>query len=84
MVQDLDLGGLLKETGVSDQVLANLDFAADLKSRGNSVCSLATTGTIGSTIRATPSKPISLGSLTTIFMEHCIYRACTQIMMSPL
>jgi len=40
IVQGFDLGGLLKETGVSDQVRANLDIAAHLKSRGDSVHSL--------------------------------------------
>jgi uncharacterized protein involved in outer membrane biogenesis len=40
IVQGLNLGELLKETGVSDQVRANLDIAAHLKSRGDSVYSL--------------------------------------------
>jgi len=40
IVQGFDLGELLKETGVSDQVRANLDIAAHLKSRGDSVHSL--------------------------------------------
>jgi uncharacterized protein involved in outer membrane biogenesis len=40
IVQGFDLGDLLKETGVSDQVKANLDIAAHLKSRGDSVHSL--------------------------------------------
>mgnify|MGYP000228772274 CR=1 FL=1 len=40
IVQGLNLGELLKETGVSDQVRANLDIAAHLKSRGDSVHSL--------------------------------------------
>jgi uncharacterized protein involved in outer membrane biogenesis len=40
IVQGFDLGELLKETGVSDQVRANLDIAAHLKSRGDSVYSL--------------------------------------------
>jgi AsmA protein len=40
IVQGFDLGELLKETGVSDQVRATLDIAAHLKSRGDSVHSL--------------------------------------------
>jgi len=40
IVQGFDLGDLLKETGISDQVRANLDIAAHLKSRGDSVHSL--------------------------------------------
>ena len=40
LVQQFDLGGFLKETGVDDQVQAVVDFAADLNSRGNSAHSL--------------------------------------------
>ncbi len=40
IVQGFDLGDLLKETGVSDRIRANLDIAAHLKSRGDSVHSL--------------------------------------------
>ncbi len=40
MVQDFDLGGLLKETGVSDQVRANIDIAAHLNSEGDSIRNL--------------------------------------------
>ncbi|MBL0715321.1 MAG: AsmA family protein [Desulfosarcina sp.] len=49
MVQDFDLGSYLKETGVSDQVRAHIDIAAQLKGRGNSVHSLmaALDGSIG-------------------------------------
>ena len=34
LVQNLDLGSLLKETGKSDEVRANIDIAAHGKSRG--------------------------------------------------
>jgi uncharacterized protein involved in outer membrane biogenesis len=40
LVQNLNLGSLLKETGVSDQVKAIIDIAAEGKSRGNSLHSL--------------------------------------------
>ncbi|MEJ2102657.1 MAG: AsmA-like C-terminal region-containing protein, partial [Desulfobacterales bacterium] len=40
IVQSLDLGNLLKETGVNDQVRAIVDIAAEGKSRGDSVHSL--------------------------------------------
>jgi uncharacterized protein involved in outer membrane biogenesis len=40
LVQNLDLGSLLKETGKSDQVRAIVDIAAHLDGRGNSVHSL--------------------------------------------
>jgi uncharacterized protein involved in outer membrane biogenesis len=40
LVQNFDLGSLLKETGVSDQVRATVDIAAHGKSRGDSVNSL--------------------------------------------
>jgi uncharacterized protein involved in outer membrane biogenesis len=40
LVQNFDLGSLLKETGVSDQVRAIIDIAAHGKSRGDSVNSL--------------------------------------------
>ena len=40
IVQNLDLGNLLKETGVSDQVRAIVDIAAEGKSSGDSVHSL--------------------------------------------
>jgi uncharacterized protein involved in outer membrane biogenesis len=40
LVQNFDLGNLLKETGVSHQVRAVVDFAAHGKSRGDSVQSL--------------------------------------------
>ena len=40
IVQNLDLGNLLKETGVSDQVRAVVDIAAEGKSSGDSVHSL--------------------------------------------
>jgi uncharacterized protein involved in outer membrane biogenesis len=40
LVQNLDLGGLLNETGVNDQVRAIVDIAAHLNSRGDSVQSL--------------------------------------------
>jgi uncharacterized protein involved in outer membrane biogenesis len=37
LVQNLDLGNLLKETGVNDQVRAVIDIAAEGKSSGNSL-----------------------------------------------
>jgi uncharacterized protein involved in outer membrane biogenesis len=40
LIQNFDLGSLLKETGVSDQVRAIIDIAAHGKSRGDSVNSL--------------------------------------------
>ena len=40
LVQNLDLGGLLRETGINDRVQATVDLAAHLNSRGNSVRSL--------------------------------------------
>jgi uncharacterized protein involved in outer membrane biogenesis len=40
LVQNFDLGGFLRETGVSDEVEGHLDIAADVKSRGHSVHSL--------------------------------------------
>ena len=40
LVQNLDLGGLLRETGVNDQVQGNVDIAAHLNSSGDSVQSL--------------------------------------------
>ena len=40
LVQDLDLGSLLKETGKSDEVRAVIDIAAHGKSRGDSISSL--------------------------------------------
>ena len=40
LVQSLDLGGLLRETGINDRVQATVDLAAHLNSRGNSVRSL--------------------------------------------
>ena len=40
LVQNFDLGGFLKETGVNDQVRATVDIAAHLDSRGDSVHSL--------------------------------------------
>jgi uncharacterized protein involved in outer membrane biogenesis len=40
LVQSLDLGGLLRETGVNDQVRATVDMAAHLNGRGDSVHSL--------------------------------------------
>ncbi len=40
LVQNFDLGGFLKETGVNDQVQATVDIAAHLDSRGDSVHSL--------------------------------------------
>jgi uncharacterized protein involved in outer membrane biogenesis len=40
LVQNFDLGGLLKETGVNDQVQATVDIATHLKSQGDSVHSL--------------------------------------------
>jgi uncharacterized protein involved in outer membrane biogenesis len=49
IVQDFDLGSVLKETGVNDKIRATIDIAAELKSRGDSVASLmaALDGTIG-------------------------------------
>jgi uncharacterized protein involved in outer membrane biogenesis len=49
LVQDLDLGNLLKEAGVSDQVRVHLDIAAHGKSSGYSVQGLMTglDGSIG-------------------------------------
>jgi hypothetical protein len=40
LVQNFDLGNLLKETGVSDQIRAVVDIAAHGKSSGDSVQSL--------------------------------------------
>ena len=40
LVQNFDLGGFLKETGVNDQVRATVDIAAHLDSSGDSVHSL--------------------------------------------
>jgi hypothetical protein len=40
LVQNFDLGGLLRETGMNDQVRATVDIAAHLKGRGDSVHSL--------------------------------------------
>jgi uncharacterized protein involved in outer membrane biogenesis len=40
LVQNFDLGGFLRETGVSDDVEGHLDIAADVKSRGDSVHTL--------------------------------------------
>ncbi len=40
LVQNLDLGGLLRETGINDQIQATVDFAAHLNGRGDSVHSL--------------------------------------------
>jgi uncharacterized protein involved in outer membrane biogenesis len=40
LVQNLDLGGLLKETGVNDQIQSTVDIAAHLNGRGDSVRSL--------------------------------------------
>ncbi|MGD9072299.1 MAG: AsmA family protein [Desulfobacterales bacterium] len=40
LVQSLDLGSLLRETGINDRVQATVDLAAHLNSRGNSVRSL--------------------------------------------
>ena len=49
IVQKFDLGSLLKEIGVSDEVRSHIDIAAELNSRGDSVQSLAAhlDGTIG-------------------------------------
>ena len=49
LVQNLDLGGLLRETGINDQMQANIDLAAHLNGRGNSVHSLVANldGSIG-------------------------------------
>ena len=40
LVQNLDLGGLLRETGINDRVQATVDLAAHLNGRGDSVRSL--------------------------------------------
>ncbi len=40
LVQNFDLGGLLRETGMNDQVRATVDIAAHLNGRGDSVHSL--------------------------------------------
>jgi len=40
LVQNLDLGSLLKETGVSDKIRSTVDIAAHLNGRGDSVHSL--------------------------------------------
>ncbi len=40
LVQNFDLGGFLRETGVSDQARGLVDIAADLESSGNSVHAL--------------------------------------------
>ncbi|MEJ2286013.1 MAG: AsmA family protein, partial [Desulfobacterales bacterium] len=40
LVQNLDLGGLLKETGVNDQIRSTVDIAAHLNGEGDSVQSL--------------------------------------------
>jgi uncharacterized protein involved in outer membrane biogenesis len=52
LVQNLDLGGLLKEAGVNDQVRAHVDIGAHLKSRGDSVRALMANldGSIGATM----------------------------------
>jgi hypothetical protein len=42
LVQDFDLGALLRELRVSDQVRSHLDIAVDVNSRGDSVHSLMT------------------------------------------
>jgi len=49
LVQNLDLGGLLKETGVSDKIRSTVDIAAHLNGRGDSVHSLMAdlTGSMG-------------------------------------
>jgi uncharacterized protein involved in outer membrane biogenesis len=49
LVQNFDLGQLLKEIGASDQVQALIDIAVDVKSRGDSVQTLMAdlTGSIG-------------------------------------
>ena len=49
LVQNLDLGGLLRETGINDQMQANVDLAAHLNGRGDSVHSLVANldGSIG-------------------------------------
>jgi len=54
LVQNFDLGGLLKETGVNDQVQATVDIAAHLKSQGDSVHSLMANldGAIGAVMGA--------------------------------
>ena len=40
LVQNLDLGGLLRETGLNDRVQATVDLAAHLNGHGNSIRSL--------------------------------------------
>jgi uncharacterized protein involved in outer membrane biogenesis len=40
LVQNLDLGGLFRESGINDRIQATVDFAAHLNGRGNSVRSL--------------------------------------------
>jgi uncharacterized protein involved in outer membrane biogenesis len=40
LVQNLDMGGLLKETGVTDKVRSTVDIAAHVNGRGDSVHSL--------------------------------------------
>ncbi|MGW8186980.1 MAG: hypothetical protein ACWGNK_06930, partial [Desulfobacterales bacterium] len=40
LVQNLDLGSLLRETGINDRIQATIDLAAHLNSRGDSVRSL--------------------------------------------
>ena len=40
LVQNLDLGGLLRESGINDQIRATVDLAAHLNGRGDSVHSL--------------------------------------------
>jgi hypothetical protein len=54
LVQNFDLGGLLKETGVNDQVQATVDIATHLKSQGDSVHSLMANldGSIGAVMGA--------------------------------
>jgi uncharacterized protein involved in outer membrane biogenesis len=49
LVQKLDLGSLLRETGINDRVQATVDFAAHLNGRGNSAHSLVASldGAIG-------------------------------------
>ena len=54
LVQNIDIGGLLKDTGVNDQVQATVDIATHLKSQGDSVHSLMANldGAIGAVMGA--------------------------------